>query len=184
MAMADVGRKERLSPPLMYAFRTAHEARDARKRLDLRDEGGERVIASRRTVARFAITEPTLRREVARDLDALLNTIAMESTQDLKRFEHVSKSILNFGFPDIAHRSIDELSLDEVKFEIATVLTSYEPRLLGNTVQVTRDTSVDAADLKVRFIVRADLLCEPLNVPIEFVADVEIDTGKIMIARL
>jgi type VI secretion system protein ImpF len=108
----------------------------------------------------------------------------MESTQDLREFEHVRKSVLNFGFPDIAHRSIDELSLDDVKYEIATVLTSYEPRLVRNTVQVTRDHSVDAADLKVRFIVRADLFCEPLNVPVEFVADVEIDTGKIMITRL
>ena len=70
-----------------------------------------------------------------------------------------------------------------MKYEIATVLTSYEPRLVRNTVQVTRDHSVDA-DLKVRFIVRADLFCEPLNVPVEFVADVEIDTGKIMITRL
>jgi type VI secretion system protein ImpF len=34
--MADLLRKERLSPPLMYAFRTAHEARDAKKKLDLR----------------------------------------------------------------------------------------------------------------------------------------------------
>ena len=127
--MADLVRKERLSPPLMYAFRTAHEARDSKKKLDLRDEGGERVIANRRTAARVAITEPTLRREVARDLDALMNTIAMESTQDLHEFEHVRKSVLNFGFPDIAHRSIDELSLDDVKYEIATVLTSYEPRL-------------------------------------------------------
>ena len=55
---------------------------------------------------------------------------------------------------------------------------------MRNTVQVTRDHSVDAAELKVRFIVRADLFCEPLNVPIEFVADVEIDSGKIMISRL
>jgi type VI secretion system protein ImpF len=47
-----------------------------------------------------------------------------------------------------------------------------------------RDTAVDAADLKVRFIVRADLACDPLNVPIEFVADVEIDSGKIVINRL
>lgn len=182
--MADLARKERLSPPLMYAFRTAHEARDAKKKLDLRDEGGERVIANRRTAARVAITEPTLRREVSRDLDALMNTIALESTQDLREYEHVRKSVLNFGLPDIAHRSIDELSLEEVKYEIATALTSHEPRLVRNTVQVTRDTSVDAADLKVRFIVRADLFCEPLNVPIEFVADVEIDTGKITIARL
>jgi len=184
MVMATAGRKERLSPPLMYAFRTAHEARDAKKKIDLRDESGERVIATRRTAARVAITEPTLRREVARDLDALMNTIAMESTQDLQAFEHVRKSVLNFGFPDIAHRTIDELSLDDVEHEIATVLTSYEPRLVRSTVQVTRDLSVDIADLKVRFIVRADLFCEPLNVPIEFVADVEVDTGKIMINRL
>src|SRR5262245_14037194 len=182
--MADSGKKERLSPPLMHAFRTAHESRDSKKLLDLRDEGGERVIASRRTAARIAITEPTLRREVARDLDSLLNTIAMESTEDLRQFEHIRKSILNFGFPDIAHRTIDELSLDEVKFEIATVLKTHEPRLVRNTIQVTRDTSVDSAELKVRFIVRADLFCEPLNVPVEFVADVEIDTGKIMINRL
>jgi type VI secretion system protein ImpF len=182
--MAALVRKERLSPPLMYAFRTAHEARDSTKKLDLRDESGERVIANRRTAARVAITEPTLRREVARDLDALLNTIAMESTEDLREFEHVRRSVLNFGFPDIAHRTIDELSLDDVKYEIANVLTSYEPRLVRDTVQVTRDHSVDAADLKVRFVVRADLFCEPLNVPVEFVADVEIDTGKIMITRL
>ena len=182
--MATAGRKERLSPPLMYAFRSAHEARDSKKKIDLRDESGERVIASRRTTARAVINEPMLRREVARDLDALMNTIAMESTQDMHAFEHVRKSILNFGFPDIAHRSIDEISLDDVKYEIATVLMNYESRLIRGTIHVTRDNTVDAADLKVRFIVRADLFCEPLNVPIEFVADVEVDTGKIMINRL
>jgi len=184
IVMASTGKKERLSPPLMYAFRSAHEARDAKKKIDLRDESGERVIASRRTTARAVINEPLLRREVARDLDALMNTIAMESTQDMHAFEHVRKSILNFGFPDIAHRSIDEISLDDVKYEIATVLMNYESRLIRNTIRVTRDHTVDAADLKVRFIVRADLFCEPVNVPIEFVADVEVDTGKIMINRL
>ena len=61
---------------------------------------------------------------------------------------------------------------------------NYEPRLVRDTINVTRDTAIDAADLKVRFIVRADLSCDPLNVPIEFVADVEIDSGKIMINRL
>ena len=40
------------------------------------------------------------------------------------------KSILNFGFPDIAHRSIDEISVNDVSHEIATVLMNYEPRLL------------------------------------------------------
>ena len=155
-----------------------------KKKIDLRDESGERVIASRRTTARVAITEPMLRREVARDLDALMNTIALESTQDMHAFEHVRKSILNFGFPDIAHRSIDEISVDDVGHEIETVLTAFEPRLIAASIHVTRDASVDAAELKIRFIVSADLSCEPLNVPVEFVADVELDTGKILINRL
>ena len=45
-------------------------------------------------------------------------------------------------------------------------------------------TSIDADELKVRFVVQADLRCEPVNVPVEFVADVELETGKIQINRL
>ena len=120
--MAGPGTNNRLSPPLMFAFRSAFEARDAKKKHDLRDETGERVISSRRTTARTAITEPMLRREVARDLEALVNTIALESSQDLEPFDHARKSILNFGLPDIAHRSIDEISINDVGYEIATAL--------------------------------------------------------------
>ena len=60
--MAGPNRKTRLTPPLMHAFRAAHDARDAKKKLDLRDEeSGERIIAGRRGPARAAITEPVLR---------------------------------------------------------------------------------------------------------------------------
>jgi type VI secretion system protein ImpF len=182
--MAGSDTKDRLSPPLMFAFRSAHEARDAKKKHDLRDESGERVISSRRTTARVAITEPMLRREVARDLDALVNTIALESSQDLEPFEHARRSVINFGLPDIAHRSIDEISVNDVGREIATALMNFEPRLVRETIKVQRDDAVDSNDLKVRFVVRADLFCVPLHVPIEFVADVEVDTGKIVISRL
>jgi type VI secretion system protein ImpF len=138
-------RKDRLSPPLMYAFRGAHQARDAKVKLDLRDEAGERVIAGRRTAVRTAITEPTLRREVARDLDSLMNTIAMESSEDLEPFDHVRKSILNFGLPDIAHRTIDELGVDDIAEEIRSALVRYEPRLIRETIRVAKGTDFDEA---------------------------------------
>jgi type VI secretion system protein ImpF len=47
-----------------------------------------------------------------------------------------------------------------------------------------RDTGLDKAELKIRFVVNAELACEPLNVPVEFIADVEFDSGKILINRL
>jgi type VI secretion system protein ImpF len=183
MQMVRPDRKQRLGSPLMYAFRSAHDAHDAAKKLDLRDEAGERVIASRRKTARVAITESVLRREVVRDLETLLNTVALDSTLDLRPLDQVRRSVLNFGFPDIAHRSIDEISVNDIKGELEVVLLAYEPRLVADTIKVSRDASVDTAALKVRFIIRADLACEPLNVPIEFVADVELDSAKITIGH-
>jgi type VI secretion system protein ImpF len=177
-------KKDRLSPPLMLAFRSAHEARDARKKLNLRDESGERVIAGRRSAGRFPISETLLRREVSHDLETLLNTIALESTLDLDGRDCVRTSILNFGFPDIAHRSIDEVADDELTDALRETLTTYEPRLDRNTIRVRRDGSVGPEQLKLRFIVHADLKAEPLNVPVEFVADVDLDSGDIQINRL
>ena len=43
--------------------------------------------------------------------------------------------------------------------------------------------SIDAAELRVRFIVRADLTCDPVHVPVEFVADI-VESGKIIVNRL
>jgi type VI secretion system protein ImpF len=181
--MAVTTRKNRLSPPLMHAFRSAFEQKDARQKLDLRDEAGERIIAARRAAARTTISEPTLRREVARDLEALVNAIAMESTQDLAGFEAVRKSILNYGLPDLIHRSIDEAGVDQIEREIVTTLQNYEPRLVAGTIEVRRDASLDKDELKVRFLVRADLMCNPVNVPVEFVADVELDGGGVSVKR-
>jgi type VI secretion system protein ImpF len=181
--MADLHSEARLSPPLMHVFRAAHQAKDAKKVLDVRNEAGERIIANRRLRARHVITEATLRGEVSRDLEALLNTVALESTIDMTETPYARKSILNFGIPDIADRTIDEARVDNIPAEIKTAIMQYEPRLAAASLHVERDMSIDPAELKVRFVVRADLTCDPVNVPVEFVADV-IDTGKIMVNRL
>jgi type VI secretion system protein ImpF len=180
--MVDVNRKTRLSPPLMFVFRAAHEAKDAKKHVDVRDEGGDRVIDSRRLRARHVITESVLRREVSRDLEILLNSTALESTVDMSNAPYARKSILNFGIPDVTHRSIDEIGVADVPNEIMTAIINYEPRLARASVQVERDKSVDPTELKIRFIVRADLVCEPVEAPVVFIADV-LDTGKIIVNR-
>ena len=177
-------RQNRLSPPLMHAFRAAHAARDAKKHIDDRDEAGERVVAGRRMSARVAITEPVLRAEVAKDLIALLNTTNLESSDDLAAVPQVRTSILNYGIPDLVRRSIDEMKVESITKEIEQVLAIYEPRLVPQSIRVERDRRVRAGELKVRFMVRADLRCDPVNVPLEFVADVELESGKIKVDRL
>jgi type VI secretion system protein ImpF len=164
----------------MHAFRASAAARDSKAGVDVREEDGLRLVASRRAV----ITESLLRREVAMDLGALMNTIALGSSIDLSSYEHVQRSILNFGLPDIVHRALEENPDQAIADEIRTALVNFEPRLVASSIAVARDESVDAKELKLRFNVRADLFCDPINVPVEFMADVELDNGKIVINRL
>jgi type VI secretion system protein ImpF len=181
--MANAG-NERLAPPLMYAFRVAHEKRDAKVKLELRDEAGERVIATRRLTTRNRISEPSLRREVMIDLLSLFNTTNLNAAEDLSDAPAVRASILNYGFPDLSWRTIDENSLHEVGREIETALIDFEPRLARDSIQTRRDLSNSAEGLKLRFLVKADLRARPANVPVEFVAEVELGSGKIKIDRL
>jgi type VI secretion system protein ImpF len=164
----------------MHAFRASAAARDSKAPLEIREDNGERVVASRRGV----ITETMLRNEVAVDLTALMNTVALGSTVDLSPFENVGRSILNFGLPDIVHRTIEAHDVEAIPNEIREALLNFEPRLVPESIAVARDETVDSKELKIRFVVRADLFCDPVNVPVEFMADVELDVGKFVIRRL
>ena len=181
--MANSNRQSRLSPPLMHVFRTAHEAKDAKRIIDQRNEAGERVIAGRRLRARQIITESMLRREVSRDLDALLNTVALDATVDMENAPHVRKSILNFGLSDIALHTIDENSVEEIPDDIRTAIINYEPRIAADTLRIERDKEVDPVELKIRFVISGELVCHPVHVPVEFVADI-VESGKIVVKRL
>jgi type VI secretion system protein ImpF len=183
--MADTKRNSRLNPSLMYMFRAAHKAKDAMKRPKWHEkvENGLPETHSR-AVQRVAITEATLRREVTRDLEALMNCVSIDSTIDLSEFPMVEKSVINYGFPDIAIRTIDELEVAGLEHDIEKVLCTHEPRLAAASLRIARDRRIDPIELKVRYVVHADLLCEPLNVPVEFIADVEVTTGKVHIFPL
>jgi type VI secretion system protein ImpF len=176
-------KNDRLAPPLMYAFRAAHAARDARLEVDIRDQG-ERVIAPRRVATRAPITETELRRLVGSDISALLNTVNLDSAEDLANAPEVRKSILNFGFPSLTRRTIDENEVNDVAREIETALRDFEPRLVAGSIKGRRDDTVSPDELKVRFLVSAALKTQPVEVPVHFVAEVELDSGKIKIDRL
>jgi type VI secretion system protein ImpF len=167
----------------MHAFRAAHRERDAALPVDIREQG-ERVLAPRRVTSRAPITEAELRRLVGSDISALLNTINLASAENLTDTPEVRKSILNFGFPDLTRISIDENRVFGVAKQLETALRDFEPRLAPGSIKIRRDETVSAEELRVRFLVSAELRVEPVDVPMEFVAELELDSGKIKIDRL
>jgi type VI secretion system protein ImpF len=176
-------KNDRVAPPLMHAFRAAHLERDAKVAIDIRDQG-ERVIASRRVTARAPISERELRRLVNSDLVALLNTTNLDSAEDLSTAPEVGRSILNFGFPDLARRTIDDQGVFDIAQQIETALGAFEPRLARESIKVRRDNTVAADELRIRFLVSAELRVQPANLQMEFVAEVELESGKIKVDRL
>ena len=176
-------KNDRLAPPLMHAFRAAHRERDAAVPVDIREDG-ERVLAPRRVTTRAPISEIELRRLVGSDISALLNTVNLNSVEDLANAPEVRKSILNFGFPDLASLSIDENKVLGVAKQLETALRDFEPRLAPQSIKVRRDETVSAEELRVRFLISAELRVEPIDVPMEFIAELELDSGKIKIDRL
>lgn len=175
------GSSNRVRLPLAEAFRQSHQQRDARIRIDQRDDSRDRIIAGRRGVARSAISAADLQRRVAHDLEDLMNTVNFAASTDLTDFPAVATSILNYGFTDISRRAIDDMSVVEIGAEIETALAIFEPRLAAGSVTARRDDTVDSAELKLRFVVSAEIDCDPLNLPVEFVAELEQDTGKIAV---
>ena len=125
-----------------------------------------------------------LQGEVSGNVSSLLNTVHMEATEDFSHAPEARTSILNYGIPDPSRLTIDDAGVNAIAADIVKALVTYEPRLERRSVMAARDAAVSAAELKVRFVVHADLICQPLNVPVEFVAEVEQDTAKFRIEGL
>ena len=185
--MARRDARQPLRAPLMHAFRAAAEAGDAKKQEDQRTDEGERLLASRRANAggRRPLAETELKRLLAEDLEALLNTVNLESAapEVIGDLPNVKKSILNYGLRDMANKTVEETErINGIKDDLLEALRAFEPRLLYETMEVSRDEE-NEDDLTIRFVVHSDMRASPEPAPIEFVTEVELDTGDIKINR-
>jgi type VI secretion system protein ImpF len=174
---------DRYVPPIMYAFREAFRQRDAGKDLSAKNEAGETVIAGRRSSPRSAVSDAVLRHELADDLTTLLNTVNLASAEDLDGLDHVRQSVLNFGVPDLTRITADSQLADTLSDRISELLTRYEPRLVSDTIKVKLEARADDASGLIRYHVSADMVSTPVDVAVEFIADVEAGSGKVKVSR-
>ena len=169
---------------MMHAFRESFRQRDAEKLIENINENGERVIASRRSSPRSAIAESALRRELAEDISSLLNTINLASIENLSAYEHVRESILNFGVADLASVTSGSIAARSITSELRTLLENYEARLVPGTIMVKPEAVADDASGRIRFHVNAEMYSTPVDVAVEFVAEVEVDSGQVKVLKL
>ncbi|MEM9634479.1 MAG: GPW/gp25 family protein, partial [Pseudomonadota bacterium] len=90
-------------------------------------------------------------------------------------------SILNYGLPDLSVHVVDTIRIDQLAEDIRQALIRFEPRMDPRTLQVVRDENTSDESFKVRFLIKAEIRCDPVRVGSEFIADVDPSFGRIKI---
>jgi type VI secretion system protein ImpF len=174
------GDRSRVS--LLQIFRAAHRDRDSRVGLG-KDAQGETPITSRSKQRREGVDETTLRMHVQADLGALMNTIQLGAVVDLGDVPHVERSVLNYGFRDLSDVTARDLNSTAVVASIRQSLLDHEPRIVAETLEV-RVVDGDTAQHRLEIAVTAELMADPVDVPINFEAEVDLGAGKLRMRSL
>ncbi len=174
-------REDRAMISVMEVFRSSHEAHDFRKTdVSMNEQEGTTRARQRRE----GISETQLRLHLEADLNALLNTIRLGAAIPLDDVPHVQRSILNYGFRDLSSVSASELNTPQVVNSIRQSLIDHEPRLVKDSIEVEiQDRQGDTAQrLSIR--VTAELIGDPVDIPVNFDAEVDLGAGKLNMSKL
>ncbi len=161
--MAELLVQDRLQPSLLD--RLIDEAPSERQ------EGDDKKV----------LTKLALRQAVLRDLVWLFNASGHSPRLDAKRFPHATKSVLNYGLPDLSGQYASSIESGDLEQLIRASIVLFEPRILPDTleIQAVMEQSVLDAHNCLSLNVRGMLWAQP--VPIEFLmrSQIDLEEGRI-----
>lgn len=168
---------------LMNVFRQSARDHDSRRRVD-EVVDGDRVLSARSIERREGASQATLREHLALDLGNLMSTIHLQATQDLDGFDHVRKSILNYGLQDLSRLTTEDTRIKTLARDLREALMTHEPRLISESLSVKLRKMDHGATQRIAFDINAEMAARPVDVPLEFVAEIDSGAGKVSITNL
>lgn len=173
--------KQRLTPTLFDKLVADMEM------LGLRDEKVENPEVSRESMRHYSIprlerfNEAALRGTIRRDLAWLLNTTNFGAIQDLSAFPHVETSVLNYGVPDLAGKSLHRRTILDRAREIRQAIRTFETRIEPETLVVEPVSSADGSN-SITFMIRGDISSALKVLPVQFRTQLDVDTASVDIS--
>jgi type VI secretion system protein ImpF len=175
--------KTQLQIPIMYAFREAHKARDAKT--DGREyKDGERVLSERAAMRRRGANEGQLKANLEVDLVQLANTINLDAALELEDYQYVRKSVLNYGVVDLSNKTSEDVKYSQLPKQLAEALLNCEPRFIPETLEITMNEEFDDVNQKLTFDIYAEMACKPVDIPMEFSAEIDVGSGKMKLSNM
>jgi type VI secretion system protein ImpF len=163
--MAEAAPSERLQPALLDRL-TDNEPT---KRVESRDE---RVLSV-----------PELRAGILRDLTWLLNAVHLSASEDLSAYPEVEKSVLNFGIPGFAGRTMSQIEIGEAQKTISEAILRFEPRLIPESLKVKliSESLRDETHNVIAVAIEAQLWAQPVPLALFLRTDMDLEIGAVRI---
>lgn len=126
-------------------------------------------------------SQSELRRQVLRDLQSLLNSNHYASSGDLRDYQHVQRSVLNFGVPTLAGRHLSAMTLQAIQQELTAAIRCFEPRILSQGLQVRCLTTGNIASCHnlLSIEIQGQLHWAPSPLPFLFHSQLDLENGHL-----
>jgi type VI secretion system protein ImpF len=152
----------------------------------LRDDDQSPGEASRSTMRFYTVprierfNEAALRTTVRRELNWILNTTNLDAVQDLEPYPEVASSVLNYGVPDLAGKTLTPAVVRARAREIRDAIRRFEPRMDPEHLDVDALPTPERANA-VTYVIRGDITAAVQAMPVEFKTDIEVDTASVIL---
>ena len=178
--MAGGERIGRLNPTLFDKLLAGHEI------AGLQGAEMDQLEQKRDTLRTFSVTEgqrfteKALRATVRREIAWLLNTTNFDAVVDLENYPQVRTSVLNYGVPDLAGKSLNERLVRKRAREIRAAIAAFEPRIDESTLDVEVSDQIER-DNAITYVISADVTSAVRAIPVKFRTDIEADTSAVTV---
>lgn len=164
--MAELTTQERLQPSLLDRLTDDEPGK-------LEESREKRVISATR-----------LRDCVTRDMSWLLNCVSLDANVDLGDYPEVSRSVLNFGIPDLTGMALSGLDADALQRRVRDAILAFEPRLTANTLRLTVNALSKRMDRQALvFNIESEMWAQPIPLNLYLKTEVDLETGSIKVSE-
>lgn len=125
--------------------------------------------------------EAALRATVKRDLAWLLNTTQFGARGELEHYPEVQTSVLNYGVPDLAGRSLHTRTVLDRAREIRNAIRVFETRLDPDTLIVEPFASKDKPN-SIVFAIQAEIRSAVRPLPVQYRTELEPETAAVEVS--
>jgi type VI secretion system protein ImpF len=145
-------------------------------------QGRALLNAQTESLDKRVFTMRRLREAVFRDITWLLNSMSLDSTEDLSRYPEVERSVLNYGMPTLAGRQMSSIDPARTAERIARAIAAFEPRLSKVRVNPER-RQYGEENFAVAFQVEADLWGQPVAQHLVLRTSIDLNSGEIKVSE-